>query len=247
MREQSAHPYGASIRILGIGMGPQHVTPEVAEALRGCDWVLAPEKRPGDEMTAVRRAVCDAHGVPLVAVSDPERDRTPGMDRKRYEAAVAGWYAARRDAYRREIDARGGTVGMLVWGDPSLYDGTLRVVAYLDLPHDVLPGISAPQVLAARHRIVLHEVGHPVHVTTARRMRDAIADGQRNLVVMLTSGVDLSGLDDWFVWWGANLGAAGERLVAGRVRDVAHRIVAAREAARAEAGWVMDLFVLRQA
>ncbi|QYJ05479.1 precorrin 6A synthase [Nocardioides panacisoli] len=226
-------------------MGPQHVTPEVAAALRDCDWVLAPEKRPGDELTAVRRAVCDAHGVPLVVVTDPERDRTPGMGRERYEAAVADWYAARRDAYRREIDARGGTVGMLVWGDPSLYDGTLRVVADLGLPYDVLPGISAPQVLAARHRIVLHEVGHPVHVTTARRMREAIAGGQRNLVVMLTSGVDLDGLEDWHVWWGANLGADGERLVAGRVGDVAEEIAAARDGVRAHAGWVMDLFLLR--
>ena len=50
---------------------------------------------------------------------------------------------------------------------------------------DVLPGISAPQLLAARHRIVLHEVGRPVHITTGRMLHDAVAAGQDNIVAML--------------------------------------------------------------
>ena len=143
------------------------------------------------------------------------------------------------------LSARGGTCAFLVWGDPSLYDGTIRIVRELGVDFDVLPGISAPQVLAARHGIVLHEVGQPVHVTTARRLRADVAAGQRNVVVMLTSGVDLDGFEDWSIWWGANLGGAGERLVSGRVRDVVGSITEAREAAKAEAGWVMDLFLLR--
>ncbi|MCY1377454.1 precorrin-6A synthase (deacetylating) [compost metagenome] len=92
---------------------------------------------------------------------------------------------------------------------------------------------------------MLHEVGQPVHVTTARRLRGDVAADQRNLVVMLTAGVDLDGFADWDIWWGANLGGAGERLVAGRVGDVVADIEAARVAAKAEAGWVMDLFLLR--
>ncbi|KAA1426671.1 precorrin-6A synthase (deacetylating) [Nocardioides antri] len=236
----------ARLHVLGMGMGPQHVTPEVANALRSCDYVLALAKRPDDELVAVRQEVCAAHGVPLVVLDDPERDRSPGLDRAAYEGAVADWYAARLAVYRQAIEERGGVAGMLVWGDPSLYDGTLRVVTDLGLPYQVWPGISAPQVLAARHRIVLHEVGRPVHVTPARRLREAVAAGQENLVVMLTAGVDLDGLDDWTIWWGANLGGVGERLVGGRVGDVADDIAAARAAAKAEAGWVMDLFLLRR-
>lgn len=233
------------VRVLGFGMGPQHVTPEVAAALAGCDYALAVQKGDEDPLLEVRRAVAQAHGVELVVVRDPERDRSAGLDRAGYEGAVADWYAARLAAYRTVIEERGGTCAFLVWGDPSLYDGTIRIVRELGVGFDVLPGISAPQVLAARHRVVLHEVGQPVHVTTARRLRADVASGQRNLVVMLTAGVDLDGFEDWSVWWGANLGGAGERLVSGRVADVAGEISAAREAAKAEAGWVMDLFLLR--
>ncbi|NYI43129.1 precorrin-6A synthase [Nocardioides aromaticivorans] len=235
----------ATVRVLGFGMGPQHVTPEVATALAGCDYALAVQKGDEDPLLAVRQAVADAHGVELVVVRDPERDRSPGLDRAGYEGAVADWYAARLAAYRSVIDARGGTCAFLVWGDPSLYDGTIRIVRELGVDFDVLPGISAPQVLAARHRVVLHEVGQPVHVTTARRLRTDVAAGQRNVVVMLTAGVDLDGFGDWAIWWGANLGGVGERLVSGRVADVVGEIEAARAEARAEAGWVMDLFLLR--
>ncbi|THI96133.1 MULTISPECIES: precorrin 6A synthase [Nocardioides] len=228
-------------------MGPQHVTPEVAAALRDCDYAVAVEKRTDDPLLAVRRAVCEAHGVQLVVVPDPARDRAPGLSAAGYERAVSDWYDARLAAYRGVLAERGGVAAFLVWGDPSLYDGTIRVVEELGVPYDVLPGISAPQVLAARHRIVLHDVGAPVHVTTARRLRDDAAAGQGNLVVMLTAGVDLGGFEDWQIWWGANLGGVGERLVGGRVGDVLEELVAAREAAKAEAGWVMDLFLLRRA
>ena len=97
----------------------------------------------------------------------------------------------------------------------------------------MIPGISAPQLLAARHRIVLHEVGQPVHVTTARRLQEAVAAGQTNLVVMLIRARSTStGLDDWWIWWGANLGAPPEELVAGPGR---RRAAAAIERARAAA------------
>ena len=233
------------VRVLGFGMGPQHVTPEVAAALGECDYALAVQKGEDDPLLDVRRAVAAAHRVELVVVRDPERDRSPGLDRAGYEGAVADWYAARLAAYRTVLEERGGTCAFLVWGDPSLYDGTIRIVQALGVDYDVLPGISAPQMLAARHGVVLHEVGRPVHVTTARRLRADVADGQRNLVVMLTAGVDLAGFEDWTIWWGANLGGVGERLVAGRVGDVVGALEAARSAAKAEAGWVMDLFLLR--
>jgi precorrin-6A synthase len=55
-----------------------------------------------------------------------------------------------------------------------------------------------------------------------------------------------SALADWRTWWGGNLGTASERLVAGRVCEALPRIEAARDRCRAEAGWVMDAFVLRR-
>jgi precorrin-6A synthase len=228
------------IHVVGFGMGPQHVTPEAAAALRSCDYVLAAAKREDDPLLAIRQAVCAEYGVELVAVPDPERDREDPAD---YGRAVRDWHAARVAAYRAVIEARPGTVGFLVWGDPALYDSTIRVVEQLDGDFDVIPGISAPQLLAARHRIVLHEVGRPVHVTTARRLPEAVAGGQRTIVVMLGAEPALDGLADWRIWYGANLGAPGEQLLTGRVGEV--DLVGARARARARDGWVMDVSLLR--
>lgn len=240
--------------ILGVGMGPQHVTPEVAQALASVDYVLAAEKNDTDGLLALRRSIVDAFAgsVPIVTVTDPPRDRSAGLTGPGYARAVSDWHAARAARYAEVLRARGGTAAFLVWGDPALYDSTIRIVERVktlgvELDYQVLPGISAPQLLAARHRMVLHEVGRPVHITTGRRLSEAVTAGQDNIVGMLNpDGLDLSAVSDWTIWWGANLGAAGERLVSGRVGDVTEQIAAARRATKAEAGWVMDVFLVRR-
>lgn len=240
------------VRVLGVGMGPQHVTPEVSAALREADYVLAAEKSEHDQLLAVRRRIADEHGLPVVAVPDPRRDRADVATAGSYRRAVGDWHDARVAAYEAVLAERGGTAAMLVWGDPSLYDSSIRIVATIaergavDLEWDVLPGISAPQLLAARHRLVLNDIGLPVHVTTGRRLREEVDAGLDNLVVMLNRTLDLAGLEDWDIWWGANLGGAGEELVAGQVGTVLSRIEEARDRARATAGWVMDLYLLRR-
>ncbi|WP_460355377.1 precorrin-6A synthase (deacetylating) [Mycobacterium sp. ZZG] len=246
------------IRILGVGMGPQHVTPEVAAALNTVDYVLAAEKSGDDRLLALRREIVERHGsAELVALPDPARDRSTALSTSGYESAVADWHDARAAQYAEVLRERGGTAAFLVWGDPSLYDSTIRVVEkvrdrlspQVAVDFDVLPGISAPQLLAARHRIVLHEVGRPVHVTTGRRLQEAVSAGLDNIVAMLNpppERVDFTGLDDWTIWWGANLGAPGERLVAGRLADALPEIAEARAAADAHDGWVMDAFLVRR-
>lgn len=89
-------------------------------------------------------------------------------------------------------------------------------------------------------------MGRPVHVTPARRLREAVAAGQDNIVVMLTGRHGFEGLEDWSLWWGANLGADSEELVAGRVGEVLPEIEAARRRAKDKAGWVMDTALLRR-
>ncbi|MDG4663131.1 precorrin-6A synthase (deacetylating) [Mycobacterium sp. 236(2023)] len=252
-----------SIRILGVGMGPQHVTAEVADALRTVDYVLAAEKSEDDRLLALRRQILTEHAGPngpadLVVLPDPRRDRSEGLTTSRYESAVADWHDARATQYAAVLRERRGTAAFLVWGDPSLYDSTIRVVEKVrallgpesvDVDFDVLAGISAPQLLAARHRIVLHEVGKPVHITTGRRLQEAVAAGLDNVVAMLNpppDRLDFSGLDDWTIWWGVNLGAGGERLVTGRLGTVLPAIATARAEAEADDGWVMDAFLLRK-
>jgi precorrin-6A synthase len=238
------------VRIVGIGMGPHQVTPEAADALRGADYVVAAEKRDGDALLAIRREVAETFDLPVVAVPDPARDKEAAGDGG-YVGAVADWHAARVAAYEAVLAERGGTAAFLVWGDPAFYDSTIRIIeaiaqrGVVDVEYDVVPGISALQLLAARHRIVLHDVGQPLHVTTGRLLAAAVAGGQTNVAVLLNRSVELDGLDDWTIWWGGNLGRPEEELVAGRVADVRGEIEAARERVREAAGWVLDIFVVR--
>jgi precorrin-6A synthase len=243
------------IRVIGIGSGePGQLTGDAVAALRSVDYVVAAEKRAGDPLLAVRRALCEEFDVPLVVVPDPERERDDPAD---YRGAVRAWHEARVAAYAQVLDERSGDVGFLVWGDPGFYDSTLRIVHALEqrsvvpLTIDVVPGISSPQLLAARHRIVLHRVGQPVVVTTGRRLHETVTAGHDNIVVMLDgalSCLDLPAEDwsDWQIWWGANLGTTEERLVAGVLVEVAVELRTEREAARAASGWVMDTYLLRR-
>jgi precorrin-6A synthase len=239
------------LRVIGIGSGdPDQVTLEAVAAMRSVAYFVVADKGRDDPLLAAREALLARHvgDTTVVAVRDPERDRTPAD----YDRAVLDWHDARAAAYEQVILDRPGDVGFLVWGDPAFYDSTIRIVekvlarGHVEAEWDVLPGISSLQQLAARHRIVLHEIGQPITVTTARRLAEAVASGADNVLVMLSARLSLDGLDDWQIWWGANLGTPHERLVAGRVADVAAEVERARAEAKAAAGWVMDAYLLRR-
>ncbi|MEZ0580436.1 precorrin-6A synthase (deacetylating) [Nocardioides sp. MH1] len=250
------------IRIIGVGPGdPEMVTLEAVAAMRSVDFFLVTDKsgtvKQGmpDPLVHARERLLDRHldrPAVVVRIEDAPRERRAeftGSDED-YRAAVRAWHDARVEKYVDALAQHEGDAGFLVWGDPGFYDSTIRVVdslaERLDLEVDVVPGISSVQLLAARHRVVLHDVARPLHVTTARAVMEAVESGQDNLVVMLNRVVDLPGLDDWRIWWGGNLGTAHEELVAGRVGDVLGEIDAARDRLRAAAGWVMDIYLLRR-
>ena len=243
--------------LIGIGAGdPDQVTVEAVRALNQVDvFVVADKQRGVDDLVALREEVCRPHitgGYRIVEVPDPPRDRAPST----YGQAVADWHEARALAYEQVLRDEVGpdeTAGFLVWGDPALYDSTIRVVerirerGILPFDYDVVPGISSVQVLAARHRIVLNRVGEPVTVTTGRRLHETVAEGRDNIVVMLDGHLTCSTLEEeWDIWWGANLGTADEALVAGPLREVIGRIEEEREHARSRRGWVMDTYLLRR-
>jgi precorrin-6A synthase len=245
------------VRIVGIGSGhPDQLTVEAVDALGAADFAIAARKRADDPLLAARQEIVDRHapGLEIVEVDDPDRDRSASgtATKDDYDVAVTEWHEERAARYEKVLAGRAGTAVFLVWGDPAFYDSTIRVVerilarGNLVFAWDVVPGISALQLLAARHRIVLHEVGQPILVTTGRRLREAIDAGAENILVMLSALVDLTGLDDWHIWWGANLGTDSEYLITGHVAEAAGGIAAARERVKAEAGWVMDVYLLRR-
>lgn len=245
------------VRIVGIGSGGRdQITVEGVAALRGVNYAVAAMKGPDDPLLGLRRRFLGRHapGLELVGVPDPPRDRSPESTRAAggYRDAVVDWHHARSLAFEDVLANRPGDVAIPVWGDPAFYDSTVRIVEQilerggLDFDVDVLPGISALQVLAARHRLVLHEIGGTVTVTTGRRLRQVIDAGADNIVVMLSAELPLDELEDWRVWWGGNLGDPGEQLVAGRVGEVLTELRERRDRLRAEHGWVMDVYLLRR-
>lgn len=245
------------VRLIGIGPGgPDDLTVAAVHALDNVDVFLVADKARGvDDLVTVREEILRRHttGNPrMIVVPDPPRDRDP----QRYGDEVRDWHAARADAYARvlrEQVAPDETVGFLVWGDPSLYDSTIRVVerirdsGTLPIDYDIVPGISSVQLLAARHRLVLNKIGGPITITTGRRLAEEIDAGAENIVVMLDGGLACAGLGDgWFIWWGANLGTSDEELVAGNLEEVLPAIREARGRAKNARGWVMDTYLVRK-
>lgn len=245
------------MRLVGIGCGhPDQLTLEAVDALRSADLAIVPRKRRDDPLVAAREAIIERHAPDLfvVEIDDPDRDRSASATSTKagYEGVVADWHDARAELYEQVLRDAGGTAAFLVWGDPAFYDSTIRIIekvlarGNVTFEWDVLPGISALQMLAARHRIVLHEVGQPILVTTGRRLREAVDAGAENVLVMLSGSIDLTGLDDWQIWWGANLGTESQALVSGRVAEVRTQIAQARADAKTDVGWVMDVYLLRR-
>jgi precorrin-6A synthase len=252
-----------TLLVIGIGAGdPEQLTVQAVNALNTVDVFFAfSSEHGGAGRVDARRAICERYIRPrryrFVELADPARDR----DAPDYPDAVRDWRDRRADALHRAIETElpEGAVGaVLVWGDPSLYDGTIRMIdtvarrGRLELDYRVIPGISSISALAARHRITLNRVAGAVHVTTARRLADGPAPGTDDIVVMLNpAGSDLTtdGLADsadWHIYWGANLGTPHEALVSGPLDEVLAQINQVRREHRRQAGWLMDSYLLRR-
>lgn len=240
------------LTLIGCGTGnPDHMTLQGIAALRTADLILIPRKGPDKaDLADLRRAICARHLPDLGRVAEfdmPVRDPTGD-----YGAGVAAWHDAIARAWAGALAARlpqGGQAALLVWGDPSLYDSTLRVAARLGLAVTVVPGITSLAALTAAHAVPLNDLGGPVVITTGRRLRDhGWPPGADTVAVMLDAGGAWQGLDPQGVtiWWGAALGLPAQALVAGPLDQAGPRILAARAQVRAAQGWVMDIYVLRR-
>ncbi|MEV6359336.1 precorrin-6A synthase (deacetylating) [Nocardia asteroides] len=239
--------------VIGIGAGdPDQVTMQAVKAMRHADafFVIGKgaEKR---ELVEVRTAILTEH-VPgphrIVEIADPPRDRAPDD----YAGVVQDWHERRAALLEAAFDEVDGVGAILVWGDPALYDSTLRMVELVlargrsAFDYEVIPGVTSVAALAARHRVVLHRIGEPVHVTTGRRLREE-GLGPGSTVVMLDGDCSFTEIpgDDVHIWWGAYLGMPDETLIEGPLREVEQEIVTRRAELRAAKGWIMDVYLLR--
>ena len=120
-----------TISLIGMGAGnPRHLTLEAIDALNDADLVLIPQK--GEEksdLAELRQKICDIHlrNAPTVRQLFALPTRDPGISD--YGARVEAWHDAIAECWRRQIDLapEAEKVALLVWGDPSIYDSTLRI------------------------------------------------------------------------------------------------------------------------
>lgn len=236
--------------LIGIGTGhPGHVTIEGMQALRDAACILIPHKGAGKEDLAhLRHAILREAGATarVIGFEMPERDQTLP-----YQLRVARWHREIARRWQAALDgAPDGPVALMVWGDPGLYDSTLRIAAQLSPAPKirVIPGITALQALTAAHAIPFNTVNGAVTVTTGRRLRDhGWPEGTETLAVMLDGACSFQHLpaEGVSIWWGAFLGMPEQLLASGPLAATAPRIIAARAEARTRHGWIMDTYLLR--
>lgn len=250
-----------TICLIGIGPGdPDALTLAAIKAIGRVDVFFMLEKDgPGrDALIRFRQQVLARHAGDRsyrVATRDtPARDRGAAD----YAGAVEDWRRRRADRLADLIDSDmtdGETAGLLIWGDPTLYDGTLQSLNEIiaagrdDLSVEVIPGITSVQALAARHRVPLNRVGEAVTITTGRQIEAADPAGITNSIVMLDARHAfrrLCGEHGLDIYWGGDVGAPDEVLMAGPLTQVAGRIAATIEERRARKGWIMDSYILRR-
>ncbi len=248
------------ILVIGVGTGsPEQITLEAIDALNSADVVFVLDKgEQKADLTRLRRDICQRFvknsALRWVEVPSPVRDASTTS----YKEGVAAWHAAKAQIFGALIrdELKDGECGaILAWGDPSIYDSTIRILLDLaatdgapEFEFEIVPGISSIQVLAARHKIALNAIGEPVLITTGRKLTEGIPDGIGTIVVMLDGGAGLDAIEgkDLQIYWGAYLGSADEILISGNVRDVLDEIKQTRAARRAEKGWIMDIYLLRR-
>ena len=245
--------------IIGIGSGnPDYVTVQAINALNEVDVFFMMDKGcEKEDLVRLRKEICERYikdkSYRTVDVRDPERDRTVSS----YEAGVRAWHEQRAAVYERLIRQELGEEAcgaFLVWGDPCLYDSTLRIIDQIiargtvAFEFEVIPGISSVQALAARHGITLNRIGEPIHITTGRRISEGLPDNINDVIVMLDAECSFKHVNDpeIDIYWGAYLGTDDEILVSGNLKGLTHDIERIRSEAKGKKGWIMDTYLLRR-
>lgn len=239
--------------LIGIGTGnPEHLTLQAIRALNSADLVLVPRKGAEKaDLADLRLQICaevlDNPATRIVEFDLPVRDAANPS----YLAGVNEWHDAIARAWSVALPVDTKRAALLIWGDPALYDSSLRIAARLSAMREVkvqaIPGLMSPQVLTAAHGIALNDLGAPFTVTTGRRLREGgWPDGVDRLVVMLDGDCAFSTLppEGLSIWWGAYVGMAQQILDHGPLAEAGPRIQKTRAEARAAHGWIMDIYLL---
>jgi precorrin-6A synthase len=245
------------IYLIGIGAGnPEYVTVQAIKALNMVDvFFLMDKGEAKQDLVTLRKEICERYvenrSYRVVEAADPVRDPTISD----YSARVELWHQQRAVIYEEMIArelAEDQCGAFLVWGDPSLYDSTLRIIdqitsyGRLRFEFDVIPGITSIQALAARHKIALNGIGESIVITTGRKLSTELAETEERTIVMLDGQCSFNNVvdEELDIYWGAYLGMEEEVLLSGKLSHIASMIEKVRHEKRERNGWIMDTYLL---
>jgi precorrin-6A synthase len=247
------------ILIIGIGAGdPEYVTIQAVNALNKADVFFILDKGASKrKLVEFRHELCRRYikgrNYRFVDADSPEWERR-SID---YRATIADLNRDKQAVFERLIGEglEDGECGaFLVWGDPTLYDSTIRIIeaiAYTGahaIDYEVIPGITAAQALAAKHKTSLNRIGEAIEITTGRRIAEGFPNNVDSVIVMLDAenGYKRFADQDIDIFWGAYIGTPDEILLAGKLKDVGDEIERIRTEARRANGWIMDTYLMRR-
>jgi precorrin-6A synthase len=243
--------------LIGIGAGnPEYITVQAIKALNVVDvFFLMDKGEAKQDLVNLRKEICERYienrSYRVVEADDPVRDPTISD----YTTRVELWHQQRALIYEEliaqelEEDQCG---AFLVWGDPSLYDSTLRIIEHITargrlcFEFEVIPGITSIQALAARHKITLNGIGESIVITTGRQLSAGMSGAAERTIVMLDGQCSFNNVldEELDIFWGAYLGMGEEILLSGKLSEIASRIEEVRHERRQKNGWIMDTYLL---
>jgi precorrin-6A synthase len=250
------------IYLIGIGAGnPEHLTMQAINAFKKANvfFILEKESEKNEDLVKLRKEILQRYlhdgRYRVVTVKIPERKKG-GRELEVYKERVASWRKQKAETISNLIKkemADDETGAILIWGDPSLYDGHTEILNYIlkegwvDFEFEVIPGITSMQVLTARHKIPLNFIGESILITTGRRLKELAADDIKNTVVLLDNYLTYRNFtdSDLHIYWGGYLGTGEEILISGRLKEVLDEIIRTRNEAKKNNGWIMETYILR--
>ncbi len=239
--------------LIGIGPGDtKYLTLEARDLIKKLDLFFVPEKKGRKEKLTQNRIeilkfVKGESLYKVVYLPFPERER--GIIN--YNEKVKDWRMSKakilKEALIKEEEKE---AGLLIWGDPSLYDGYIDIMkeveSDLKIKWEVVAGLSSFQVLSARGKISLTNIATPLSFHTPRTLKK-LKEVENPIVVFLDNYETFQFLKDkeLEICWGAFVGNASEVVLRGNLKDLLLEIKAQRRVLKDKMGYLMEIYFLK--
>ena len=236
-----------------IGMGPgnlKYLTLEAVDLIKRLPLFLIPLKSSKKTYLTEKRKeilykIRKDRNFKIVEIPFPERKRS-----FQYKEAVISWRRKKAEILIKVLQKESTEeVGFIIWGDPSIYDGHIEIFKdvqkQIPIEFEIIPGISAFQILSAKHKIPLTRIAGSLLFTTPRGLKK-FSEIKENTVVFLDNYESYRKFNqkDLKIYWGAYLGTEKEVLLSGRLSEVKEKIIELRRKLRKENGWIMEIYFL---